>query len=179
MKSESSACERHSQAKDRVEVEFHLVDGFKQMNQNKFIDMPKHDSNGKLVGVTPVPVGKWWLSHPNRREYRDVVFYPNHDFPDSMNLWRGFAVNAVPGECGRFLDHIRDVLCKGNKRYRYYTCTTVIKKGSSNCPAGSLPAAEIEDVVEQIRCIGQDEGLRAEVLKQTIRTGLFASTGPA
>ena len=79
--------------------------------------------------------------------------------------------------CGKAMLHT--FTRKGNKRYRYYTCTTVIKKGSSNCPAGSLPAAEIEDVVEQIRCIGQDEGLRAEVLKQTIRTGLFASTGPA
>lgn len=114
------ACETYNEATGRVEIEFHLVDGFKQMNQNKFIEMPKHDNNGKLVGMTQIPVGKWWLTHPNRREYRRVVFYPNRDFPDSMNLWRGFAVNAVPGNCSLFLDHIRDVLCGGNKRYYAY-----------------------------------------------------------
>jgi len=68
--------------------------------------------------------------------------------------------------CGKAMLHT--FTCKRDKRYRYYTCTTVLKRGSSRCPAGSLPAAEIESVVvEQIRCIGQDAGLRAEVLEQT------------
>jgi site-specific DNA recombinase len=56
---------------------------------------------------------------------------------------------------------------RGTKQYRYYTCTHAIKSGRSRCPSGSLPAAEIERaVVEQIRCIGRDSRLRAEVLKQ-------------
>ena len=56
---------------------------------------------------------------------------------------------------------------RGPKQYRYYTCTHAIKSGRSRCPSGSLPAAEIEAaVVEQVRCIGRDPRLRAEVLKQ-------------
>jgi site-specific DNA recombinase len=56
---------------------------------------------------------------------------------------------------------------RGVKQYRYYTCTHAIKSGRSRCPSGSLPAAEIERaVVEQVRCIGRDSRLRAEVLKQ-------------
>lgn len=56
---------------------------------------------------------------------------------------------------------------RGNKRYRYYTCTNAIKNGRRKCPAASLPAGEIEKaVVDQIRCISQDPDLLAETLRQ-------------
>ena len=56
---------------------------------------------------------------------------------------------------------------RGAKRYRYYTCVKAIKNGWKTCPTKSLPAAEIEaEVVDQIRCLAHDDGLRAEVLKQ-------------
>jgi len=56
---------------------------------------------------------------------------------------------------------------RGSKRYRYYTCGKAIKCGWKNCPTKSLPAAEIEAaVVDQIRCIAKDDGLRNEVLRQ-------------
>ena len=56
---------------------------------------------------------------------------------------------------------------RGSKRYRYYTCVKAIKSGWKTCPTKSLPAAEIEaEVVDQIRCLAHDDGLRAEVLKQ-------------
>ena len=56
---------------------------------------------------------------------------------------------------------------RGTKRYRYYTCVRAIKSGWKNCPTKSLPAAELEaEVVDQIRCIARDDGLRGEVLRQ-------------
>ena len=56
---------------------------------------------------------------------------------------------------------------RGQRRYRYYTCTHAIHGGRHKCPSGSLPAAEIEQVVvEQIRCIGNDAALRDDVFKQ-------------
>lgn len=56
---------------------------------------------------------------------------------------------------------------RGSKTYRYYTCVKAIKSGWKTCPTKSLPATEIEaEVVDQIRCIASDSGLRAEVLKQ-------------
>ncbi len=56
---------------------------------------------------------------------------------------------------------------RGSKRYRYYTCVKAIKSGWKTCPTKSLPAAEIEaEVVDQIRCLAHDDGLRSEVLKQ-------------
>jgi site-specific DNA recombinase len=56
---------------------------------------------------------------------------------------------------------------KGNRRYRYYTCTAAQSRGWSGCPSKSIPAAEIERVViERIRCIGSDPALLRDVLTQ-------------
>lgn len=67
--------------------------------------------------------------------------------------------------CGRVMAHT--FTSRGNKRYRYYTCTNAIKNGRRRCPTASLPAGEIEKaVVDQIRCIGQDPDLLGETLLQ-------------
>ena len=67
--------------------------------------------------------------------------------------------------CGHTMVH--NFTGRNGKRYRYYTCTHAIKSGRASCPSGSLPAAEVEHwVVDKIRCIARDNGLRAEVLQQ-------------
>jgi len=67
--------------------------------------------------------------------------------------------------CGRAMAHT--YASRGNKRYRYYTCTNVIKRGRRKCSTPSLPAGEIEKaVIDQIRCLGADRELLAEVLNQ-------------
>jgi site-specific DNA recombinase len=67
--------------------------------------------------------------------------------------------------CSRTMVHTFST--KGSKRYRYYTCTAAIKEGRKVCPSPSLPSEEIEKiVVDQIRCIASDAGLRAEVSQQ-------------
>jgi site-specific DNA recombinase len=56
---------------------------------------------------------------------------------------------------------------KGDRRYRYYTCTAAQKKGWDACPSKSIPAAEIEAlVVERIRCVGRDPALLQATLAQ-------------
>jgi len=57
------------------------------------------------------PLGDWWLKHPQRREYETLAFAPGKDVPGVYNLWRGFGVQSVPGDCGPFLGHIRVNLC--------------------------------------------------------------------
>jgi site-specific DNA recombinase len=56
---------------------------------------------------------------------------------------------------------------KGDKRYRYYTCTNAQKRGWDACPSKSVPAAQIEQLVlERIKCVGSDPALVREVLAQ-------------
>ncbi|MDX2200028.1 MAG: recombinase family protein [Phycisphaerae bacterium] len=67
--------------------------------------------------------------------------------------------------CRRVMTHT--YTSKGNRHYRYYTCTTAMKRGWAKCPTKSLPALEIERaVLEQIRMIGEDPALLTETLQQ-------------
>lgn len=57
--------------------------------------------------------------------------------------------------------------CTKHKRvsYRYYRCLNAIKNGHDNCPTGTLPAGEIEQVViDEVRGLAKDETLLAQVL---------------
>lgn len=61
------------------------------------------------------PAGAWWVDHPQRRQYETIVFAPGSEIEDAYNLWRGFAVDALPGTLHEsFLHHLRDNLCSGN-----------------------------------------------------------------
>jgi site-specific DNA recombinase len=77
-------------------------------------------------------------------------------------------VNCVPCGCRMVPTHTT----KNGRRYRYYVCSGAQKRGWHTCPSKSIPAAEVEQfVVEQIRCIGSDKGLQAEVLAQAQSEG--------
>ena len=65
----------------------------------------------------PIKLGKFWLEHPNRRQYVGVSFVPNG--PDILpgnikNLWLGFAVKPKQGDCNLILKHILEVLANGD-----------------------------------------------------------------
>lgn len=113
------AKEVYSPALEQHEVDFLLIDGFKTTYSNKFVDVNTPTTKGGFM-VVSVPVGKWWLSHPQRRTYSDVIFYPNHNFDGSLNLWRGFACDAQPGDCSLFLRHIEKNLCKNVQENYHY-----------------------------------------------------------
>ena len=61
-----------------------------------------------------MPTAIYWLQHPKRRKYRDIGFFPGRDVPNEYNLWRGFAVEPRPGDCSKFLAHLKDNACKGD-----------------------------------------------------------------
>lgn len=79
------------------------------------------------VGVTAegipkyMPLGKWWLTNPSRRQFHTVTFAPGKDVGRSYNLWKGFACEARPGDCSLFLAHIRDNICSGSEEHFDYT----------------------------------------------------------
>lgn len=66
--------------------------------------------------------------------------------------------------CGCAMSH--HFATRGNKRYRYYVCVNAQKRGWDQCPAPSLPAAELEQfVVDQIRALGQDDGVIVDAVR--------------
>lgn len=63
-----------------------------------------------------------WREHPRRRSYRTVTFAPPPRQPhkDDYNLWKGLAIEPVPGDCSLFLDHCKTILCSGNEEHYEY-----------------------------------------------------------
>ena len=66
------------------------------------------------------PLGAWWLKHPQRRQYDTLCFAPCKEIPGAYNLWRGFGVQAIPGDVEPFLEHLRVNLCDNNEVYFEY-----------------------------------------------------------
>jgi hypothetical protein len=70
----------------------------------------------KLIGR-----GKWWLDHPERRQYSGVVYAPGIELgPHVYNLWQGFACEPKEGNCALYLEHTRKNVCAGNEEYYQY-----------------------------------------------------------
>ena len=82
---------------------------FKNRYMNQFIEVGQ-----KKDGPIFESAGVWWLKSPHRRQYKGMTFAPGRDVEGFYNLWRGFAVQAIPGDCSMYLTHLRDVICKGN-----------------------------------------------------------------
>ena len=68
-----------------------------------------------------VPLGKYWINHRMRRQYDTMKFMPQGDMEGVYNLWRGFNVSPVPGDCSLYLNHIKDNICSGNEEHYDYT----------------------------------------------------------
>jgi hypothetical protein len=70
-----------------------------------------------------ISASKWWLKHPDRKEYKKVDFLPEIETPDGVfNMWKGFAVNPKGGleDIPYFYELIDDVICSGNEQWAVY-----------------------------------------------------------
>ena len=69
------------------------------------------DSKGNPIAI---PLGKWWLDHAARLQYKSIAFAPGEEVEGVYNLWRGFAVEPHPGDKHkRFLEHLAEHVCGG------------------------------------------------------------------
>ena len=57
-------------------------------------------------------VANAWLTHRERRQYKGIVFAPGQDAPEYYNLWQGFAVEPIKGDCSLFIAHIKDNIAR-------------------------------------------------------------------
>lgn len=67
-----------------------------------------------------VPLGRFWLSDCDRRQFDGVVCAPGQNVPGHYNLWRGFAVEAKPGDWSLLRRHIYDNICGGDQDLHNY-----------------------------------------------------------
>lgn len=91
-------------------------DDFRNRYMNRFIEVGRNKEGQPVTHQ----VGKWWLNHPQRRQYDTIVFAPGREVDGVYNLWKGFACESRPGNCKLFLDHVRENICHGNDAYYDY-----------------------------------------------------------
>ena len=71
-------------------------------------------SNGKIRKKANI-----WLTRstpPKRRKYNGIIFDPTvvGHTKDHYNIWRGFAVQAKPGDTTRYWTHVKENICSEN-----------------------------------------------------------------
>ena len=66
-------------------------------------------------------LGDYWLDHPNRRQFDQIVFFPGGQVPPNhFNLWRGFSCEPKKGSWRRMQRHIWRVLAQRDRAsFRY------------------------------------------------------------
>ena len=75
------------------------------------------DKDGEPIYI---PLGKYWISHPLRRQFDYIKFMPQGNKPGVYNLWRGFSVEPRPGSCDLYLQHLAENVCGGIEEYYDY-----------------------------------------------------------
>lgn len=101
---------------NRSRLTFASFTDFRNRYMNKKIKIGEdRDGNPKFMEL-----GKWWLQHSHRRQYRQVVFRPGAETPEDYNMWRGFAVAPQPGDWSIFRDHLYRNVCGENEEHFNY-----------------------------------------------------------
>jgi Primase C terminal 2 (PriCT-2)/Family of unknown function (DUF5906) len=65
------------------------------------------------------PVNEWLVSE-QRSEYHGIVFKPGADSGSYFNLFHGWGVEPVKGDCSLFLEHLRVVVCNRDESLFQY-----------------------------------------------------------
>lgn len=104
----------------QISVDFLRKPDFQTLLENKTVTLRDENGNPKEK-----PAAKYWLTHPNRREYEQVVFDPsvnpgsNHS-TTNYNLWRGFAIQPAAGDWSLYRNHIQENICSGDESLFQY-----------------------------------------------------------
>lgn len=68
-----------------------------------------------------IPAVKIWMSHPDRRYYRDgFLLDPTSETSTAYNLWKGFGVKPKQGNWDIMREHIHNVLADKEEEYSDY-----------------------------------------------------------
>jgi len=103
---------------NRKAVTFSSVADFKLRYQNRPI--PQEWNAGRNIVDL-------WLNHSDRKQYQGIYFEPyslmsppTEETEDYYNLFQGWPINPVEGDCNLFWEHVEEVVCDGDDElYRY------------------------------------------------------------
>jgi hypothetical protein len=65
--------------------------------------------------IVPKPVAEEWIKWPKRRSANGIVFDPEREHPNFLNLWTGWTVEPKKGDWSLLKDLILNALCDGNE----------------------------------------------------------------
>lgn len=100
--------EQYDATLERYKLVVMTFEDFSKKYMNKLVEAGK-DAKGNPRFI---PLGKWWLGHPKRRQFEEVIFSPEREVEDAYNMWRGFSCEGKPGNGHElFLDHVRKNVC--------------------------------------------------------------------
>ena len=68
-----------------------------------------------IIGEKSRNAAEIWLKHPERLSYNGITFDPTKKSNGYYNLYQGFPVEAAKGDCGLYLEHIRQNICRGDE----------------------------------------------------------------
>lgn len=99
-----------------ISLELSTFQDFRNRYSNRTVSVPKSFDAGGEPQNDFIPLGTYWLKHPERRQYDRIVFDPSGRGPTTAyNLWRGFSVDPKPGDWSLLHKHILDNICGGDK----------------------------------------------------------------
>lgn len=81
--------------------------------------------NRKVPGNPKQSISDYWLAHPNRRQYRGLIFEPSppgkeKEIPGYYNLWQGFPVAPAPNDWSLYRSHVLQIICNGDEELFQY-----------------------------------------------------------
>ena len=105
----------------RQMVVFQNKESFLLRYSNQSVTVEVSDGRGG-TRFDRAPLGQWWLSHRERRQFRGVTFRPGNPkvVNECLNLWQGWGVEPRPGDWGLIREHIEVVLASGNEEFADY-----------------------------------------------------------
>jgi len=113
------------------------MSSFESISQRYMNKRVKVGSTKEGAEVTE-PLGKYWLNHPMRRQYDTMRFMPLIEKDGVYNLWRGFAYDAVPGDCSLYLQHIKENVCNNNEEHYSYLIQWLARAVQQPASAGEV-----------------------------------------
>ncbi len=88
-----------------------------------------------------ISIAQSWLESPERRQYKGIIFSPQHPLDGYYNLWRGFGFEPKKGNWSLLRAHINEIICSGVEGHFKFVMKWMADKVQN--PGGERPGTSI------------------------------------